>query len=95
MGGTQDLTYANYLGYENLEQTVNLTCIDNKFDFYCRKKEIDKDNYVNHLLLHRPSYLFNFSVLGVQQYYLQEDQSKLFDDLYFDCSRLGELQKKY
>ena len=94
LGGTQDLTYANYLGYENLEQTVNLTCIDNKFDFCTYKEgEIDNENYINHLLLHRPSYLFNFSILGIQQYYIQEDQSKLFDDLYFDCLRLGELQK--
>ena len=30
LGGTQDLTYANYLGYKKLEQTINVTCIDQK-----------------------------------------------------------------
>ncbi|MCI5054910.1 MAG: arginase family protein, partial [Flavobacteriales bacterium] len=32
LGGSHDLTYANYLAYEKLEQTVNLVTIDRKFD---------------------------------------------------------------
>ncbi len=95
LGGSQDLTYANYLGYEELEQTVNLTCVDNKFDVEIEKEEdINSDNFINHLLLHPQSILFNFSILGFQQFYAGEDELRFFDDLYFDYFRLGELQKK-
>lgn len=92
IGGTQDLTYANYLGYEELEQTVNLTCIDRCFDVVIEQEDdISKDNFINHLLLHHPSILFNFSILGFQKYYVGSNQFRFFDDLYFDYLRLGEL----
>jgi len=94
LGGSQYLTYANYLGYEDLEQTVNLTCIDRKFDVEVEKEnDLNNNNYINHLLLHQPSILFNFSVLGFQQYYASEKEIRFFDDLYFDYFRLGDLQK--
>ena len=94
LGGSQDLTYSNYLGYEELEQTVNLTCIDNRFDVEIEKEEnINSNNFINHLLLHQPSILFNFSILGFQQFYAGQDELRFFDDLYFDYFRLGELQK--
>ena len=32
IGGSQDLTYANYRAYDMLEQTVNIVAVDNKFD---------------------------------------------------------------
>ena len=32
IGGSQDLTYANFLAYEHQEQTVNLVSVDAKFD---------------------------------------------------------------
>jgi arginase family enzyme len=94
LGGSQDLTYANYLGYQELEKTVNLTCIDNKFDVEIENEdEINNDNFINHLLLQHPSFLFNFSVLGFQQFYSSEQEFRFFDDLYFDYIRLGELQR--
>ena len=37
IGGGQDLTYAQYMGYEDLEQKVDLVIVDNQFD-------IDDDN---------------------------------------------------
>ena len=92
LGGTQDLTYANYLGYKKLEQTINVTCIDQKIDLETGSEApISSNNFINHLLTFQPSFLFNFSILGCQQYYISEEQLNLFDELYFDYLRLGEL----
>ena len=92
LGGTQDLTYANYLGYKKLEQTINITCIDQKIDLEMGSEApISSNNFINHLLTFQPSFLFNFSILGCQQYYISEEQLNLFDELYFDYLRLGEL----
>lgn len=33
IGGSQDLTYAMYRAYDNLDQMVNLVAVDNQFDF--------------------------------------------------------------
>ena len=93
LGGSQDLTFANYLGYEQLEQPVNLTCIDHSFDVVVdQEQQISDKNYINHLLLHSPNNLFNFSILGCQQYYVSSDDLRFFDELFFDYVRLGELQ---
>ena len=93
LGGSQDLTFANYLGYERLEQPINLTCIDHSLDVVVDKEqEISHKNYINHLLLHSPNNLFNFSILGCQQYYVGPDELRFFDELFFDYVRLGELQ---
>ena len=92
LGGTQDFTYANYLGYKKLEQTINVTCIDQKIDLEMGSEApISSNNFINHLLTFQPSFLFNFSILGCQQYYISEEQLNLFDELYFDYLRLGEL----
>lgn len=32
IGGGQELTFAQYLGYEKLEQTVNIVSIDSQFN---------------------------------------------------------------
>ena len=93
LGGSQDLTFANYLGYEQLEQPINLTCIDHSFDVVVdQEQEISDKNYINHLLIHSPNNLFNFSILGCQQYYVGSDDLRFFDELFFDYVRLGELQ---
>ena len=95
LGGSQDLTYANYQGYEKLEQPINLTCVDQSFDVILdEENQISSDNFINHLLLYKPNILFNFSILGCQQYYVGSDDIRFFDDLYFDYLRLGELQKE-
>ena len=93
LGGSQDLTYANYAGYEKLEQPINLSCIDHSFDVALEKEEqISSSNFINHLILYKPSLLFNFSILGCQQYYVGNEDIRFFDELYFDYLRLGELQ---
>ena len=93
LGGSQDLTFATYLGYAQLEQSVNLTCIDHSFDVVIdQEQQISDKNYINHLLLHTPNNLFNFSILGCQQYYVGSEDLRFFDELFFDYVRLGELQ---
>ena len=93
LGGSQDLTYANYLGYEKLEQTINLVSIDDKIDICANDKaHFSCSSFLNKIVLHQPNYLFNFSQLGFQSYYTKKSQLKLLDDLYFEYLRLGDLQ---
>ena len=93
LGGSQDITYANYLGYEKLEQTVNVVSIDDRLDLSSDEQMgFSSFNYLNKIVLHQPNYLFNLSQLGYQGYYVKKSQIKLLEDLYFEYLRLGELQ---
>ncbi|MFT7157592.1 MAG: formiminoglutamase [Parvicella sp.] len=92
LGGSQDLTYANYLAYEKLEQTINLAVIDDTIDFGNDQDEINSNNFLSKIILHQPNYLFNCSSIGYQTYLNSPVSKKLMDDLFFDSYRLGEIQ---
>lgn len=91
IGGSQELTLGIYKAYEKLEQVVNLTTIDRKIDFQ-HINETDNNSYLKDIILSQPNYLFNYSNLGSQAYYLNPENVKLMDKLYFDNTRLGDLQ---
>jgi formiminoglutamase len=96
IGGGQDLTYAQYLGYENLEQKVDLVIVDSHFDLddddhSSENIETTSESYLNKIFLHEPNYLFNYSNLGYQTYFASQESLRMMDKLYFDVHRLGEL----
>lgn len=90
IGGTQDLTYAMYQGYEELEQLINVMSLDRQLDLGDPDHPITKDAFVSQLLMHRPCFLFNYSILGYQSPYVKQSELDLFEKLYFDAVRLGE-----
>ncbi|MFC4143855.1 formimidoylglutamase [Pedobacter mendelii] len=93
IGGGQDITYAQYLGYEDLEQKVDLVIVDNQFDIDDDNNEgiaTRSDCYLNKIFLHQPNYLFNFSNIGYQTYFVNQESLNVMDKLYFDVHRLGE-----
>lgn len=92
IGGTHDLTYANYLGYEKLEQVVNLVTVDAKFDIGEAGEEVSESKFLHKILLHQPNILFNFSNLAYQSHHVQNYEVELMKKMYFDVYRLGEIQ---
>lgn len=90
IGGTQDLTVPIYLGYEHTEQLVNIMSVDNRFDLGDPEEPLKEDQFVNKLLMHRPCFLFNYSVLGIQAPLVRSEEMDLFENLHFDTIRLGE-----
>lgn len=89
VGGTQDLTYGNYLAYELLDQSVNLTVLDPRFDFASMESGISPENYMSAILSADNKHLFNYTNIGYQQYYVSQDQVDLMDRMFFDAYRLG------
>ncbi|MCB9185120.1 MAG: formimidoylglutamase [Flavobacteriales bacterium] len=92
LGGSQDLTYANYTAYEKLEQVVNLVSVDARFDLGDVDDEVRADRYLQKIILHQPNILFNFSNLGYQTHHAMPNEVELMKKMYFDVYRLGELQ---
>jgi len=98
LGGGQDLTFAQYMGYENLDQKVDLVIVDSHFDLDdddcdAASLETTSVSYLNKIFLHEPNYLFNYSNLGYQTYFTSQESLRLMDKLYFDVHRLGELSR--
>jgi formiminoglutamase len=95
IGGTQDLTLAMYKGYEGLEQMVNLCAVDYALDLGEPEDEVHAEGYLSHLLLQRPSYLFNHANIGLQAPFASKAEFDLFEKLYFDVCRLGEFNADF
>ncbi len=94
IGGSQDLTYAQFLGYKDLEQTINIVAIDSVFDLGNPDDEITNNSYLGKIILHQPNYLFNYSNIGYQTYLVDQTSLGMMNKLYFDSYRLGQVRDK-
>lgn len=93
LGGGQDLTYANYRAYESLGQVINILAIDPKFDLGASEQELDSQTYLNKIILHQPNFLFNYTNIGYQTYFVDPASINLMKNLYFDVYRLGMIRQ--
>ncbi len=95
IGGSQDLIFPVYKGYEKLEQLINICSVDYALDLGEPNSEIKSNGYLSQILLNRPCYLFNHANIGLQIPYVNPKQLDLFDKLYFDICRLGEYNNSF
>jgi formiminoglutamase len=89
IGGGQDITYAAYKAYESLEQLVNLVSVDPSIDFGFMEDEFDARSFLSRIVMHQPNYLFNYSNIGYQTYFVDPNGIELMNKLFFDSYRLG------
>jgi len=94
IGGSQDLTYPQFLGYKDLEQTINVVAIDSSFDLGNADESITNNSYLGKIILYQPNYLFNYSNIGYQTYLVDQASTQMMSRLYFDTYRLGQVRDK-
>ncbi|KJD32192.1 arginase [Tamlana nanhaiensis] len=91
LGGSQDLTYANYRAYDNLVPMVNIVNVDGKFNLGDSSKPIKNNSFVGKIILDKPYNLFNYATVGYQTYFNPQEEIDLMESLYFEYYRLGEI----
>jgi formiminoglutamase len=94
IGGSQDLTYALYQAYENIGQLVNIVSVDPLFDLGQEEDEFSAQSYLSRIIMHQPNYLFNYTNLGYQTYYVDRMAVDLMKSLLFDVYRLGFVKSR-
>lgn len=92
MGGSHDLSYANYRAYDKLEQSVNLVSVDSKFDLGQEDDELNARSFFSHIVMQKPYLLFNYSNLGYQSYFVNQEEVDLMERMFFDVNRLGHFK---
>jgi len=93
IGGGQDLSYAVYRAYEHLGQIINIVAVDPMFDLGKDSSSIDSRSYLSNIILHQPNYLFNYTNIGFQSYFVDTEAVGLMNKLYFDVYRLGNVRQ--
>ena len=94
IGGSQDMTYPMYQVYEPTGKLVNITTIDPLFDLGNDNEGLNSHSYLSHIILHQPNFLFNFTNIGYQSYYVDKESIELMKQLLFDTYRLGMMRAK-
>lgn len=93
LGGSQDLTYANYRAYDSVKPMINIVNIDKSFDLGDSTKPITNSSYLGKVILEKPYNLFNYTALAYQTYFNAQEEIDLMEKLYFEYYRLGDINK--
>jgi arginase family enzyme len=91
LGGSQDLTYANYRAYDTVMPMVNIVNVDTNFDLGDANLPIRNNSYVGKVIVEEPYNLFNYSTIGYQTYFNSQEEIDLMEKLFFEAYRLGEI----
>jgi formiminoglutamase len=94
IGGGHDLTYGQYLGYQELYSLINMVVVDERVDILDPIPATDASSYLMSIFSHNPNYLFNYSHIGYQTYLNDYGAVDLLESLNFDCVRLGMIREK-
>jgi formiminoglutamase len=92
IGGGQELTLAAYKAYKEQNLIINIASIDNMFDLGETEGALNSNSFLSHIILHKPNYLFNYTNIGYQTYFVDQGAIDLMKDLFFDICRVGLAQ---
>ena len=86
-----EYSYAQYKAYEPFEKEVNYTFINSHFALHDPEASLARDSFLRSIFLHEPNYLFDFTHLGYQRYFVREEELSTLKELNFTALRYGEL----
>ncbi len=93
IGGSHDLTLAQYEAYKTLEQTVDVTCVDAAIDLRGESTK-RSENFLLDMLTVEPNLVKHYNHIAFQSYLLHPRMIETMDKLRFDCYRVGLVQDK-
>ena len=94
IGGSQDLTFPIYKSYCGKGNEINLSCIDNKFDFGQIKNEFNDLSFMSKIILDEKNELNHYSNIGFQTFLNSQEEIDLLDKMQFESYRLGKVDRK-
>jgi len=92
IGGTHDLDYGQYCGYETMSKLVSLLNIDAFLDLDDKKESPLNQQHIHKILLHEPNFLFSYTHLAYQSYLIDPLSVSILEKLYFEAFRIGQMR---
>jgi arginase family enzyme len=88
LGGSHDITLAQYYAYKELQQIIEATVIDATIDLknYSSKRS---ENFLMEMLTGEPNLVKHYNHIGFQSYLVNPRMLETMDKLRFDCYRVG------
>lgn len=92
IGGSHDLDYGQYAGYETLEKLISLLNVDAFIDLEEKKESGESRHHIHKILLHEPNYLFSYTHLAYQSYLIDPMSVAVLEKLNFEAFRIGQMR---
>jgi formiminoglutamase len=92
LGGSHDLTLAQYYAYADKKHIVEATCVDALIDLDIHSLD-RSDSFLMEMLTGEPNYIHHYNHIGFQSYYVHPHMLETMDKLRFDCFRLGSVKE--
>jgi formiminoglutamase len=92
IGGSHDLSLAQYNVYATLQQQVNVACVDAVVNLNM-DSVLPSQNFLMPLLTSEPNYVKHYTHIGFQSYLVHPQMLETIDKLRFDCYRVGKIKE--
>ena len=93
LGGSHDLTLAQYGAYALNDQVIEATCIDAKLDLNL-DSPFPSDTFLMEMLIGEPNFIRHYNHIGFQSYFVHPTMLETIDKLRFDCFRVGKVKER-
>lgn len=91
LGGSHDITLAQYGAYTSLEKIIEAVCVDAAIDLNMDSVLL-ADNFLMDMLTTEPNYVKHYSHIAFQSYLVHPHMLETIDKLRFDCHRVGKVR---
>ncbi len=92
IGGSHDLTLAQYSVFRDAGQIIEAACIDARLDLNMNSPA-PADHFLMEMLTGEPNFLKHYNHIGFQSYLAHPEMLQTLDKLRFDCFRVGKVRE--
>jgi arginase family enzyme len=92
LGGSHDLTLAQYHAYADQKRFIEASCVDALIDLNI-DSPFRHENFLMEMLTGDPNYVRHYNHIGFQSYYVHPRMLETMDKLRFDCYRVGHVKE--
>jgi len=92
LGGSHDLTLAQYHSYTSRNQIIEATCVDALIDLSMESRN-RSENFLMEMLTGEPNFIRHYNHIAFQSYYVHPHMLETMDKLRFDCFRVGHVKE--
>ena len=88
LGGSHDVTLAQYYAYKELRQIIEASVVDATIDLRS-ESSVKSENFLMEMLTGEPNFVKHYNHIGFQSYFVHPRMLETMDKLRFDCYRVG------
>jgi formiminoglutamase len=92
LGGSHDLTLAQYRAYASNKKSIEAVCADALIDLDL-DSPFKHENFLLEMLTAEPNFIRHYNHIGFQSYFVHPRMLETLDKLRFDCYRVGNVKE--